>query len=172
MVFILSVFPEDITLWQLLKGKVAACLGSRRTISVYEDWPVYAWVTGKYEKRLKNDRTKDVAVLKRLMKLSRINAENANGILIGQLEKSGYTKEEVIFLNGVLTRSESGLGQLDQESLTAEKIAVNVLKTFLPGKELYQMPFINYAERFCVSMICFRYVLMEMKKYSSACMNA
>lgn len=78
-----------------------------------------------------------MAVLKRLMKLSRINAENANGILIGQLEKSCYTKEEVIFLNGVLTRSESGLGQLDQESLTAEKIAVNVLKTFLPGKELY-----------------------------------
>lgn len=72
MVFILSVFPEDITLWQLLKGKVAACLGSRRTVSVYEDWPVYAWVTGKYDKRLKNDRTKDVAVLKRLMKLSRI----------------------------------------------------------------------------------------------------
>lgn len=137
MIFILSVFPEDITLWQLLKGKVVACLESRRTISVYEDWPVYAWVTGKYDKRLKNDRTKDVAVLKRLMKLSRINAENANGILIGQLEKSCYTKEEVIFLNGILTRSESGLGQLDQESLTAEKIAVNVLKTFLPGKELY-----------------------------------
>ena len=110
MVFILSVFPEDITLWQLLKGKVVACLESRRTISVYEDWPVYAWVTGKYDKRLKNDRTKDVAVLKRLMKLSRINAENANGILIGQLEKSCYTKEEVIFLNGILTRSESGLG--------------------------------------------------------------
>lgn len=116
MIFILSVFPEDITLWQLLKGKVAACLESRRTISVYEDWPVYAWVTGKYDKRLKNDRTKDVAVLKRLMKLSRINAENANGILIGQLEKSCYTKEEVIFLNGILTRSESGLGQLDAEA--------------------------------------------------------
>ena len=150
MVFILSVFPEDITLWQLLKGKVAACLGSRRTISVYEDWPVYAWVTGKYDKRLKNDRTKDVAVLKRLMKLSRINAENANGILIGQLEKSGYTKEEVIFLNGVLTRSESGLGQLDQESLTAEKIAVNVLKTFLPGKE----PYPDAVYKLCKTLLC------------------
>ena len=107
------------------------------------------------------------------MKLLRINAENANGILIGQLEKSGYTKEEVIFLNGVLTRSESGLGQLDQESLTAEKIAVKCFKKpFCPEKSSTRMPFINYAKRFCVSMICFRYVLMEMKKYSSACMNA
>lgn len=91
-----------------------------------------------------------MAVLKRLMKLSRINAENANGILIGQLEKSGYTKEEVIFLNGVLTRSESGLGQLDQESLTAEKIAVNVLKTFLPGKE----PYPDAVYKLCKTLLC------------------
>lgn len=56
MIFILSVFPESDTLWQKLKGKIAACFGRERRLSVYEDWHFYAWIAMKYEKRLKNDR--------------------------------------------------------------------------------------------------------------------
>ena len=88
----------------------------------------------KYEKRLKNDRTKETAVLKQVVKLSQTNAANANGALEEQLIKNGYQKEEVIFLNGILTGARR---YLDPNSLTAEKIAVRVLKTFLPGEKMY-----------------------------------
>mgnify|MGYP000629931413 CR=1 FL=1 len=71
MVFILSVFPESDALWQKLKGKIAACFGRKRSLSVYDDWHLYAWIVMKYGKRLKNDRTKETAVLKHLEKLSR-----------------------------------------------------------------------------------------------------
>ena len=134
MVFILSVFPESDTLWQRLKGKIAACFGRERSLSVYEDWHFYAWIAMKYEKRLKNDRTKETAVLKQVVKLSQTNAANANGALEEQLIKNGYQKEEVIFLNGILTGARR---YLDPNSLTAEKIAVRVLKTFLPGEKMY-----------------------------------
>ena len=134
MIFILSVFPESDTLWQRLKGKIAACFGRERSLSVYEDWHFYAWIAMKYEKRLKNDRTKETAVLKQVVKLSQTNAANANGALEEQLIKNGYQKEEVIFLNGILTGARR---YLDPNSLTAEKIAVRVLKTFLPGEKMY-----------------------------------
>lgn len=134
MIFILSVFPESDTLWQKLKGKIAACFGQKRSLSVYDDWHLYAWIAMKYGKRLKNDRTKETAVLKHLEKLSRTNAANANGALEDQLIKNGYTKEEVIFLNGILSGARK---YLDPNSLTAEKIAVRVLKTFLPGEKMY-----------------------------------
>ena len=97
MIFILSVFPESDTLWQKLKGKIAACFGRERRLSVYEDWHFYAWIAMKYEKRLKNDRTKETAVLKQVVKLSQTNAANANGALEEQLIKNGYKKEEGIF---------------------------------------------------------------------------
>ena len=62
MIFILSVFPESDTLWQKLKGKIrgllwkgtqAVCL--RRLAFFMPGLPL------KYEKRLKNDRTKETA---------------------------------------------------------------------------------------------------------------
>lgn len=134
MVFILSVFPASDVLWEKLKGQIAACFGSKRSLSVYEDWHLYAWIATKYEKRLKNDRTKETAVLKQLVKLSQTNAANANGALEEQLIKKGYTKEEVIFLNGILTGTRKYIAY---NSLTAEKIAVRVLKTFLPGEKIY-----------------------------------
>ena len=69
-----------------------------------------------------------------MVKLSQTNAANANGALEEQLIKNGYKKEEVIFLNGILTGARR---YLDPNSLTAEKIAVKVLKTFLPGEKMY-----------------------------------
>jgi len=137
MVFILSVFPEDITLWQLLKGKVAACLGSRRTISVYEDWPVYVWIANTYRNRLKNHRKKDLNILKWLVKLSITNAKNADGALENQFQKLGYTVEEVTFLNFVMTLRATHPDHLLKQSLVMERLALNVLKTFLPGSVEY-----------------------------------
>lgn len=152
MIFILSVFPESDTLWQKLKGKIAACFGRERRLSVYEDWHFYAWIAMKYEKRLKNDRTKETAVLKQVVKLSQTNAANANGALEEQLIKNGYKKEEVIFLNGILTGARR---YLDPNSLTAEKIAVRVLKTFLPGEKMYPDVVYELCETFLRKYDCF-----------------
>ena len=137
MIFILSVFPEDITLWQLLKGKGAACLESRRTISVYEDWPVYVWIANTYRNRLKNHRKKDLNILKWLVKLSITNAKNADGALENQFQKLGYTVEEVTFLNFVMTLRATHPDHLLKQSLVMERLALNVLKTFLPGSVEY-----------------------------------
>lgn len=152
MIFILSVFPESDTLWQKLKGKIAACFGRERRLSVYEGWHFYAWIAMKYEKRLKNDRTKETAVLKQVVKLSQTNAANANGALEEQLIKNGYKKEEVIFLNGILTGARR---YLDPNSLTAEKIAVKVLKTFLPGEKMYPDVVYELCETFLRKYDCF-----------------
>lgn len=106
----------------------------------------------KYEKRLKNDRTKETAVLKQVVKLSQTNAANANGALEEQLIKNGYKKEEVIFLNGILTGARR---YLDPNSLTAEKIAVKVLKTFLPGEKMYPDVVYELCETFLRKYDCF-----------------
>lgn len=152
MVFILSVFPEADTLWQKLKGKIAACFGRERSLSVYDDWHLYAWIATKYEKRLKNDRTKETVTLKQLVKLSKTNAANANGALEEQFIKNGYKKEEVIFLNGILTGARR---YLDPNSLTAEKIAVRVLKTFLPGEKMYPDVVYELCETLLRKYACF-----------------
>ena len=102
--------------------------------------------------RLKNDRTKETAVLKQVVKLSQTNAANANGALEEQLIKNGYKKEEVIFLNGILTGARR---YLDPNSLTAEKIAVRVLKTFLPGEKMYPDVVYELCETFLRKYDCF-----------------
>lgn len=51
----------------------------------------------KYEKRLKNDRTKETAVLKQVVKLSQTNAANANGALEEQLIKMDIKRKRSFF---------------------------------------------------------------------------
>lgn len=137
MVLALSVLPEDEKLWELLKGKMVKILETKQNLQVYEDWPVYVWIANTYRNRLKNHRKKDLNILKWLVKLSITNAKNADGALENQFQKLGYTVEEVTFLNFVMTLRATHPDHLLKQSLVMERLALNVLKTFLPGSVEY-----------------------------------
>lgn len=76
-------------------------------------------------------------ILKWLVKLSITNAKNADGTLENQFQKLGYTVEEVTFLNFVMALRSTHPDHLLKQSLVMECLALNVLKTFLPGSVEY-----------------------------------
>lgn len=121
----------------MLKGKMVKILKTKQNLQVYEDWPVYVWIANTYRNRLKNYRKKDLNILKWLVKLSIINAKNADGALENQFQKLGYTVEEVTFLNFVMALRATHPDHLLKQSLVMERLALNVLKTFLPGSVGY-----------------------------------
>lgn len=122
----------------------------------------------KYEKRLKNDRTKRNCGVKTGGKTFPDKCGECKRGVGGTAYKNGYKKEEVIFLNGILTGARR---YLDPNSLTAEKIAVRVLKTFLPGEKMYPDVVYELCETFLRKYDCFPVRLGGQEKTKIACME-
>lgn len=86
---------------------------------------------------VKQYRKKDLDILKLLVKLTGTNAKNADAVLEKRMRMFGYSDKETAFLNFVLMYFVERPDRISLSGLTAEKIGLNVLEAFLPGKETY-----------------------------------
>lgn len=137
MLFAMSILPDDETLWEGIKQKLADSFSKNRKISVFTEWNLFVWMVGKVMKKLKGYRKKDLDILKLLVKLTGINAKNADAVLEKRMCMFGYSDKETAFLNFVLMYFVERPDRISLSGLTAEKIGLNVLEAFLPGKETY-----------------------------------
>ena len=137
MLFAMSILPDDETLWEGIKQKLADSFSKNRKISVFTEWNLFVWMAGKVMKKLKGYRKKDLDILKLLVKLTGTNAKNADAVLEKRMRMFGYSDKETAFLNFVLMYFVERPDRISLSGLTAEKIGLNVLEAFLPGKETY-----------------------------------
>lgn len=136
ILFAISILPEDENLWEKVKNGLNESLGNKRKISIYENEEVYIWLAEHLQEKMKGYRKKDMDSLKYLIRLPFANANGA-GVLQEKLEKSGYSIEEIRFLNMVLVWREGVAGSINRDSITAEKIAVDMCRQFLSSKKEY-----------------------------------
>lgn len=134
ILFALSVLPEDDLLWEKVRENLNLCLGNEHVLDVYEDGELYLWICRHCGTRMKGYRKKDLDALKYVTRLPNEPARNGN-TMQEKLVELGYTPAELHFLNGIFAK-EPGLG-CAQNSITAERIAVEVCKFFLNEEIIY-----------------------------------
>lgn len=148
ILFILSLLPKDEKLWERVKNKLNDCLGINRKISVFEDAEVYLWIAEHLQERMKGYRKKDMDSLKYLIRLPFVNAAGSNG-LQEKLVDNGYSMEEIRFLNMELIWKSQLQEKIQRDSITAEKIALDVCREFLGGKKEYPYPVYQLCDDLC-----------------------
>ena len=134
ILFALSVFPEDDLVWERSKAYLNHCLGKERILDVYVESELYMWICVHCAPRLRGYRKKDLDVLKYITRLPNEPARNGNNMQ-EKLADLGYTLPELYFLNGIFI-SEPGIGY-EKNSITSERIAVEVCKFFLNEEKIY-----------------------------------
>lgn len=134
ILFALSILPDDVLLWEQVKGRLNHCLGKQRVLDVYEDGELYIWISIHCASWLRGYRKKDLDALKYITRLPNEPARSGN-VMQKKLLELGYTLAEVYFLNGIYV-TESGIGYA-QNSITAERVAVEACKFFLNGETIY-----------------------------------
>ena len=133
MLFALSVLPEDDVLWEQIKARLNNCLGAQRQLNVYEDGELYLWISLHCAGRFQGYRKKDLDTLKYLVRLSGEVARSGS-TLQKKILGAGYTLAETMFLNGFLVRES---GRIAYDSITAERLAVDICKFFFSAEEVY-----------------------------------
>ena len=158
ILFVLSILPEDDDFWETVKKKLNAKLGTDREISVYENSGVYQYLVQNFQFRMKGYRKKDLDVLKYLMRLP-FGSICGSGRLAGEkLMENGYASEEAAYLNYFLIRETNLPGRIDTDSITAEKLAIEVCRQFLSAEREYP----DLAYELC-SQLCAAYHSFEVK---------
>ena len=64
LIFILSLLPDEHTVWESVKGKLNLLLGKERKFSVYTHTEIYAWLVTRYHTKVKGYQKKDIETLK------------------------------------------------------------------------------------------------------------
>lgn len=130
--FILRVLPDDLAVWESLKGKLNLLLGKERSFSVYTHVEIYIWLTTHYHSMVEGYRKKDIETLKYVMRLPFSYAKDGS-IARKKLMEAGYTVQEIMFLSMSLLYNVRAYGLLKKDGLTAEKMAVETCRLFLEG---------------------------------------
>lgn len=149
MLFALSILPEDEGLWKVIRTKLNAKLGKDRKISVYENSRVYVWLAQNFQFRMKGYRKKDMDAFKYLIRLPFCNASGSGKVVRKKLLENGYCDEEISFLNYVMIQEVYLHGSVRESSITAEKLAVEVCRTFLNAEKEYPQQAYDLCSQLC-----------------------
>ncbi len=148
MVFIISILPDDQSVWESVKGKLNQLLGKERTCSAYTHTGIYAWLTTRYHIQISGYRKKDIETLKYLMRLPFSYAKEGS-IARKKLLEAGYSVQEIMYLSMSLLYQVSACDLLKKTGLTVEWMAVETCMLFLNGKG----EFLDQAGELCARLL-------------------
>lgn len=148
ILFVLWILPEDKNVWEQVKNTLNDCLGINRKISVFENAEVYLWITEHLQEKMNGYRKKDMDSLKYLIRLPFVNAAGSNR-LQEKLADNGYSIEEIRFLNMEMIWKTRLQEKIQRDSITAEKIALDVCRIFLGSKKKYPTPVYQLCDDLC-----------------------
>lgn len=149
MLLVLSILPMDDRIWELLSKKINVQLGKERQISVYENSRVYFWLIQHFQFRFRNYRKKDLDAMKYLMKLPFCNASGNTGNVKEKLMENGYQQADVLFLNYLLIDRVRLPDRILTDSITAEKLAIEICRYFLDAEMEYPKQAYELCSQLC-----------------------
>lgn len=144
-VFAAFVLQEHPKAWDFVKPLFSRFLGDGRTLKVYGNHGIYAWVLQMYADKIQKCRTKDTYILKALLELCNKFVKEETSAW-KHLKNAGYSRQEIIYLNlilrGVLWHPETQ----DKKSITIERMALFGLKELMNAKEIEDPELLPFCE--------------------------
>ncbi len=138
IIFVASLFGDICQAIEALKPRLVSLLGTARTMSVFGNINVYAWlIRGIYQYHQdKGIRSKDMAILRALIELP-VSFVKAGSRQHAVLLDNGYSAEEVVYLNSAILDLNPVPKTLDRRSIVSEKIAVEFCQTFINSEHTH-----------------------------------
>ena len=138
LIFILSIFYDmKEAILKKYRNDIVSLLGKQKSISVIGNIGVYIWVIRTLYILINNDRKKDIALLKALVKMPTGLQKEGNNIY-NELIQNGYSKEEIAYLNYLILSFNTIPKAIALEnSIVAEKIAVNFCEVFINSEDTH-----------------------------------
>lgn len=155
LVFVLSLYDDFGKGFFALKAQLLKLLGREKTIGLIANSELYVWLVGELCNcdEIKENRAKDLALLRAFMELpvAFVKPDSRHHKV---LLENGYTPEDILFINSFILRYSPTYRTIDTDSITAEKIAVEMMVAFIKSENTHPPEVFEHLE----------YLL---KKYSS-----
>ena len=136
LLFTLSLFDDYATGFERLKPQILALLGAGRTVSVFQNAGLFAWFLKQSETLIQQSRKKDMRLLKALLQLKE-SFVKPESTAYKVLQGSGYSCEEIRYLNFVLVDYLHVSCNVSAEGIIGEKIAVEFCKDLLNSPDVH-----------------------------------
>lgn len=135
VLYVLSVFRGERSVWEQLYPALVSFLGKGRTIKVYENEGVFSWFIDVFDKEVKECRGKDADILKALRELPfhHVKPDSKAGL---RLRENGYSEQEIIYLNLKIPFMSELDGSLAKGSIVMERIAATGCQSLLNAEIL------------------------------------
>ena len=138
LLFVLSVRSDNIEyIFNKKKEMVISLLGNKRTLSVFGNIKVYAWLMRILYPLVKKIRNKNLSGIRALVKIpTGFQKEDTN--IYKELIKNGYNKIEISYLNYmVLSYCLDMDSIINKGSIVEEKIAINLCKILINSENTW-----------------------------------
>ena len=130
LVFVLSLYDTFDTALEVFKPQLLNLIGKARSIAVYNNMGIFAWLIKRFDAVLKNCRSKDMALLRAMAALPTSFVKAGTKQYDVMLE-NGYSPEEIVYMNGLVLLFRPVCDTLSFHSIVTEKIIVELCRTFI-----------------------------------------
>lgn len=140
IIFSLSIFYERIRdFFEKNKKQIIDLVGISKSISVIGNIGIYAWLIKNLYPLVKEDRKKDIALLKALVKIP-TGLQKEDTTVYKQLINNNYNKEEIIYLNYLILYYDTIPDRIILgSSVIEEKIAANLCITLINSERNFEI---------------------------------
>ena len=130
LLFVLSLYDDFAKGFPIYKAQLVQLLTTDRTLSIVGNSKPYNWLVTRLQSVLKNNRSKDLALLRSLCMLPTAFVKPGSKHYV-LLLKHGYSSLEIAYGNAMLVQYQTAAGVLSRNSLVTEKIIVELFRTAL-----------------------------------------
>lgn len=135
VLFVLSVFNGEFSVWDRLYPALVTFLGKGRTIKAFKNEGLFSWFIDLYWKEVKESRGRDAEVLKAIRELAfhHVKPDGKAGL---RLLENGYSKQEILYLNLKIPPLSKLRDSLFKDSIVMERIAAAGCQDLLNAEEV------------------------------------
>ena len=162
LVFVMSLYDSFDRAFEVFKPQLLNLIGKSRSIPVYGNMGIFAWLFKRFEALLKSCRSKDMALIRALAALpvSFVKAGDKNHTI---MLESGYTAEDIVYANGTVLLFKPVRNTLYQHSIVTEKIVVELCRTFINSENTHSDDTYNYLKWLLIAYDSFEIKLQGYK---------
>ncbi len=134
-VLAIYVLQDEPGIWEFAKDLAVRFFGAKRTIKVYGNKGFYEWFLEQFYLDVRKYRKQDANLLKSLLELPCKHVKERS-VSWNRLLETGYTEQEILYLNVQLPDNARLPDVLDRNSITMERMALASVKMLLNSEHL------------------------------------
>lgn len=137
-IFAIYTLRDESGIWEFARELAVRFFGKERTIKVYGNKRLYKWFLEQFYYDIRKHRKQDANLLKSLLELPCKHVKEGSTSW-NRLLDTGYTEQEILYLNMSLPENAKMPDALERNSITMERMALTGIKTLLNSEQLEEM---------------------------------